>query len=235
MIRILRVAISVILFAVVLAFVAARTDMQSVFTALSGLQVGAVLLALGSLFAGTALASVRVKLVADDLGYRLTWRDSAAALGLGHIAGAMFFQIARQLAARGVYLSRRGLSVGATVLMVGYERLLSLTVSLALALTGAWVVFGRLAIDVETGGGALLKLAAGIALAVLAGAWLGWGRAALAGASALVGASPAYRLARSTVLSLAIQVSMAFAYISLAQALAPEVPLADLARLNMVL
>ena len=57
----------------------------------------------------TALSAWRLKLIAQDLGYRLSIRDSIAALSLGLLAGTMFFQLIGQLMARGALLSRRGM------------------------------------------------------------------------------------------------------------------------------
>lgn len=85
----------------------------------------------------------------------------------------MFFQLAGQLIARGAYLSKRGIPVGASMVMVGYERLMALGISLLLATIGAWHLFGRIAIDLEVGGDAFVKLLVGLMLAARAGAWLG--------------------------------------------------------------
>ena len=225
---VIRAVMSLAMLASVFGIVIAQIDTSAIFTALSAVPAGTVLLALFCMLTGSLLASARVKMVAGDLGYRLTWRNALAALVLGQIGGAVFFQLAGQLVARGAYLSRRGVPVAATVLMVGYERFLALIVSLTMASVGAWYVFGRLVLDMESGDG-LIKLVVGILLAVAAGAWLGWGRRALEGAAALVGASLVYRLTRTVVLSIGIQILTAVAYIVLVRTMAPAIPLIDLA------
>ena len=176
--RWIQVAVSVVLFAGVLMMVILQNDLAALPRAALDLSAASISFALGALVLGVLLAAVRVKLVAGDLGYELAWRDAFSALGLGQLGGAVFFQLAGQLIARGAYLSRRGIPVGASVVMVGYERLLALGISSMLAAIGAWYVFGRVAVDPDTGGSAMLKLVVGLLMAAGAGAWLGWGRAA---------------------------------------------------------
>ena len=56
--------------------------------------------------------------------------------------------------------------------MAGYERLLSMIVSLVLAAVVAWYLFGHIVLDIEGGVAELTKLAFGIFLATTAGAGL---------------------------------------------------------------
>jgi hypothetical protein len=123
----------------------------------------------------TALSAWRLKLIAQDLGYRLSIRDSIAALSLGLLAGTMFFQLIGQLMARGALLARRGMPVAATITLTVYERAAAAGVSLLLAIAGGWYVFGRVTLDIEHGGLVFLKIVAGLTLAVAAGGWLAWG------------------------------------------------------------
>jgi len=115
------------------------------------------------------------------------------------------------------------------MVMVGYERLMALGISLLLATIGAWHLFGRIAIDLEVGGDAFVKLLVGLMLAAGAGAWLGWGRAAAGRIYELMGTGAMWRISRGALLSLGIQLTTASAYVLVAGALAPDVPTIDLA------
>lgn len=243
----LRAAISIALLTAVAVLLSQQVDRATIGQTVHDVSFTALGLAATALLAGALLAAARVRLVADDLGYRLTWREALAALGLGQIGGAAFFQIAGQLIARGAYLSRRGLPVEATVVMVGYERLLAFGVSVFLAGAGAWHIFGRIAFDLAQGGDVFVKLIAGLALTVAAGAWLGWGRTALDAIAARREAAGRHapdrpvrsgsltgRVGRSLLLSVAIQLMTASAYVLLAGSLAPGVSTLDLLAASVV-
>ena len=81
-----------------------------------------VLLVAALLLGGVVLSSLRLKLIAADLGYPLTFRDAAMTLSVGQLAGTAFFQFAGQLIGRSAVLSRRGIPPAATVVISGYER-----------------------------------------------------------------------------------------------------------------
>src|SRR3546814_18529988 len=100
----IRGSVSFFLLAAVLAIVVQQSDVSAITDALSDLPVGVALLALASLAGGALLASVRVKPVADDFGYLLPWRDALAALGIGALARAGFFQHPGQPTPPGAYL-----------------------------------------------------------------------------------------------------------------------------------
>jgi Lysylphosphatidylglycerol synthase TM region/O-Antigen ligase len=182
-----------------------------------------------ALLGGAVLSSYRLKLIAGDIGYRISLRDAVAALSLGQIAGSLFFQIVGQLIARGAVLSRRGMPVAGTVVLTGYERLAALLVSLALALAGGIFLFGRITLDIGAGGADFIKLAVGGALVVAAGAWLGWGGKASANLRAISGPKATGQIVRNIALSLLVQLSTMAAYIAAARGLVPSLPLADVA------
>jgi hypothetical protein len=92
----------------VLAYVAARSR-ASLGTILLNISAPSVAAAFFLLLGGAMLASLRLQWVARDLGYSLSTRDAISAMGLGQLAGALFFQIFGQLAARGALLSRRNI------------------------------------------------------------------------------------------------------------------------------
>ena len=182
----------------------------------------------------TALSAWRLKLIAQDLGYRLSIRNSIAALSLGLLAGTMFFQLIGQLMARGALLARRGMPVAATITLTVYERAAAAGVSLLLAIAGGWYVLGRVTLDIEHGGLVFLKIVAGLTLAMAAGGWLAWGSKALAAAPRKIDRAFLVPIARNVLISTAIQCTTMAAYVAAAHALAPAVPLLDLAAATAV-
>jgi uncharacterized membrane protein YbhN (UPF0104 family) len=229
-----RLVVSFALLLGVAIAIVVRQGADAILSSFSGVSPSALLLAGAALLVSALLGAVRVKFIADDLGYALSWRDAFAALGLGQVGGALFFSVAGQLIARGAYLSARGQPVSATILMVGYERVLAALVSLALAAWGAWYVFGRVGLDLEAGGAGFLELVSGVTLAVLAGAWLGWGREFLAWLREVGRPAIVRRILVNLALSIAIQLGMMAAYVVIARSLAPGVPVEKLAAASAV-
>jgi len=190
-----------------------------------------VLFALTILVLSSALAVLRARLISHDLGYQLRWRDAAAVLSYGNLAGALTIQFFGQLVARGTYLSRRGVPVAATIVMVGYERFLALVVSLTLAAAGAWLIFGRLSFDISRGGDEFIKIILGLMLATAAGAYLCWGKLLL---PREITRDTVWRVSRNTVLSFGIQLLTLTAYVLIARNLAPQVPVLHIAAASTV-
>jgi hypothetical protein len=228
-----RLAVSVALLVSVISTVLWFSDPQALTTVWPELFVSSVALVAVLLLGNVMLASLRLKLVATDLGYPLTFRDAAVALSVGQLAGIAFFQFAGQLIGRSAVLSRRGIPTTATVVISGYERVVALSVSLLLAGCGALYLFGTLSINLEAGGVSLIKLALGIAAVTAAGALFAWGpvvwnlaRKATFGQLA--------KLLRSFVISLAIQGTMLAAYVALESALAPHIGIASLAAASCI-
>jgi O-antigen ligase len=230
----LQLVLSLVLLAGVGFAVVSQHGFEAILASIGEVGPSALAFAGGALLAAALLGAARVKQVAADFGYDLTWRDAFAALGLGQIGSALFFSVAGQLVARGTYLSARGQPVSATVLMVGYERVLAALVSFALAAAGAWYVLGQLGLDLEGGGAGFLKLLAGIVLAASAGAWLGWGADVSRRLRALGPARVAHRLGLHLALSFAIQLATMAAYVGVAHAVAPGIPLAKLVAASAV-
>jgi hypothetical protein len=226
--RTLRIVISVGFAAGAAAIVLSRTDLSAVGATAAELSPTALAVVAVTLFAGALLASLRIGMIARDLGYPLSLRDAVAVLSVGQLAGGLFFQLVGQLIARGALLARRGLPVAVTLVLTGYERVVALAVSLALALAGGWLIFGRVALDMQSGGMAFIEIAIGLVLAVLAGAALGWGRKAIRGVAPHVSGALIGRASRSVAISVAIQLCTMAAYVAAAHSLSPEIPIADL-------
>ena len=225
----LKALISIALTGAVFYLVLSRTDVPSLDAFVRHFSAKLFLVVIALSIVATALAVWRLKLIAQDLGYRLSIRDSVAALSLGLLAGTMFFQLIGQLMARGALLARRGMPVAATITLTVYERAAAAAVSLLMAVAGAWYVFGRVTLDMEHGGLVFLKIVAGLTLALSAGAWLAWGRKALEAAPRKLDRTFLMPIARNVLISTAIQLATMAAYIAAAHALAPAAPLLDLA------
>jgi hypothetical protein len=217
-----------------IAWVASTTDYSRLADTFAELSPAFVAAAAVALVAGALCASLRVWLIARDLGYPLLMRDAVAALSIGQLAGGIFFQIVGQLIARGALLARLGLPVSVTVILTGYERLVAFAVSLALALAGGWLIFGRVVLDVQHGGLKFLELAAGVLFAVLMGGVFGWGRQAVTQLVPHVHGRLALRVSRSVLVSLATQLCTMTAYVLLAKSLSPSLNLEDLAAASAV-
>lgn len=221
------VSVGVTLAALVVAV--AQIDLEgAVATAMAipKANLAVVVLALAS---GALLASARLAFIAADIGFPMRARDAIAAMSLGQIGGALFFQVFGQTIARSAVLSRRGVPVAGTILMTGYERLLALAISMVLAMAGGWYLFGRITLDLRAGGAEFVKLLVGVGLALAAGAAFAWGRPVAAFARGKVGPGTAWRTARGLLLSAAIQLATMAAYIAAALGVAPGMSVADLA------
>lgn len=185
-------------------------------------------------FIASALASLRLWLIARSIGVPISGRDALAASSIGNLAGALFFQIMGQTVARAAWLARRGTSVASTIVLSTYERLLVALVSLCLGALGAWHLFGKLSLDLSFDGGGLVKFAAAGCLAGLTGAYFAWGRIAVR----KFGRMPRMNLwsgaSQSLALSFLIQMFTACAYLVTVLALQPELPVWDIAAASAV-
>jgi len=230
----LKALISIGLTVAVFYLVFSRADVPSFSSFLTGFHAHIVLAVVALAAVATALSVWRLRLIAQDLGYRLTVRDAIAALSLGMLAGTVFFQVFGQLLARGALLSRRGMPVAATVTLTIYERAAAAGVSLFLAIAGGWYVFGRVTLDLEHGGLYFLKIVVGLTFAIAAGAWLAWGPKVLATMPRKFDSDFLMPIGRNILISTAIQLTTMAAYVSAAHAVAPAVPLIDLAAASAV-
>lgn len=211
------------------------TEMDALVAAMRQLSLVDLLSVIALLLCGALLASARLAYIAADLGYRMRSTDAIAALSLGQLGGAIFLQIVGQVIARSAVLARRGVPVAATVAVTGYERLLALLVSLAIAFVGGWYLFGQITVDLHAGGAAFLKLAAGGVLALAGSAAFAWGAPVATFVRDNLGRHAAWRIVRSLTLSLLIQACTMAAYVAAAKALAPEADTVDIAAASAVI
>ena len=183
---------------------------------------------------GALVATLRFHFIARDLGWKLSAKDTLLALGVGQLAGAASVQFFGQIVARSAILAPRGLSAPVNVAIAIYERLAAVGVSITLAAIGAWYLFGRITVDLRSGGDQFLFIAAGIAIAVISGAVFGWGRMALRAMRGKVNARSMLSFARAVFLTFVIQLLTAGAYVVLASALSPDTAIADLLAASLV-
>jgi hypothetical protein len=222
-----RIVLSAVLLSAAIGYVFALGDWTSLRGALSHLSYGALLGPCLLIVGGAVLASLRLKLIAKDLGYSLHFRDAAAAHGLGQLLGALFFQIVGQVVARGAYLSRRNVPVSGTIVATAYERALAAAISLALAACGAIYLFGRISFDQGRGGILAIKLIVGVIASGLGAALLSWGHRVLAYVPRIA-KHMVFATVRNLALSLVIQLAMVGAYTFLARSIVPDIPTMNL-------
>lgn len=178
--------------------------------------------------AGVLLAATRFMLVAHDFGYALHFRDAVRVFTLSQLAGVLFFQLPGQLIARSALLSRRSVPVSGAILITGYERLCSVFVSLFLASGAAIYLFGQIRIDLGAGGTAFVKIVAGLGIAIVGGALVGWGRKAATLLPLIISVS-LKSIFRTLMLSMLIQFSTMIGYVILARAISGDMPIWSLA------
>jgi hypothetical protein len=165
------------------------------------------------------VAAIRFNFVASHVGGAYRFREAVAIVSASNIAGALFFQIAGQIAARGAIMSRsQAGSFANAVVITAYERLSSAIVSALGAVLGAYLVFGRVKFDWNSGA-PLVKLGFAGLLALFCGL-------ALSGAASAVLATLTVRTGKlwigSITYSAGVQLPVTAAYMLAAHALAPE-------------
>ena len=155
----LKAAISVALLLCVFWLVTFHYDTAEILLDVRGLSpsiLGVVVLAL---LANVFAAVLRFQVIAADINRRpVALRQAMAVVSAGSLAGALFFQIAGQLMARGVIAGRGGISFATVVVITAYERFMAAAVSALLALAGALYIFGNVYLDQGSGGADLVKI-----------------------------------------------------------------------------
>ncbi|WP_150286840.1 lysylphosphatidylglycerol synthase domain-containing protein [Rhabdaerophilum calidifontis] len=225
---VLRIAATFALLVACAIFMVALGDAGAIPDVLGKLSPGIALLAFLFLVLNALAASFRLQIIAREYGCRLSFRQAMAAVGGGSIGGALFFQLAGQLFAQSAILARSGVSAATTVLVTGHERLVAAAISGILALGGAYLIYGRIAIRAEAGGLEFAKIVAGLALAAAAAAVIGYPDLFQDARRALKGRNVAGALLISALSSLIVQLPMMAAYAVLIRFFVPAVPMADL-------
>ena len=181
-----------------------------------------------ALLANAFAAVLRFKIIATEIEYPITFRRAVAAVSAGSLAGALFFQIAGQLMARGVIAGREGMPFAAVVAITAYERITAAIVSALFALGGAFFIFGHLYLDRSAGGADLIKIIVGLGAATAAGALMGYGRIAARAVTPLLTVHFVRRCLTIIGLTLLVHVPLQAAYVIAAHILSPQTSIADL-------
>jgi len=224
----LQAVISVGLLVAAIVYVGASFDLQTIVADLHRFSLLGVVVAVLSLFANAMLAAVRFRMIASDTGFQITMPQAISAVSAGNLAGALFFQIAGQLAARGYVMRHASVPFAAVVVSTLYERALAALISAITAVFGALYVFGYIYLDPAAGGTNLIKVVAGVVAAALGAAMLGYGRILVTAIAPVLSRRLAGTLLRLSLLTLAVQAAMMFAYVTVAHQLSPDIDIADL-------
>lgn len=171
------------------------------------------------------LAAMRLRFIAADFGYSLSFRESMAAVSSGQVGGFLFFQLVGQLVARGAYLSRLNISMAGTIVITTNERIGAAVVSLLFATVGAAHIFHRLSFDLNAGGANLLHIVTGMAF-VCGACGIYW-RHVVRDVAKRITVKTFMRAARSLLMSAAVQLSMMAAYVVAIHSFYPMLALAD--------
>ena len=227
-ISLLRPAVSVGLLAGVIALLALNYDLSAFLSDLHQLSFWTIAIIFAALLANVVAATLRFKTIAADVGHSISFRSAMATVSTSNLAGAIFFQLAGQLIARGVFLGRAGIPFANVIVITAYERILSAVLSALLGLAGAYYIFGVVYLDQRTGGVELIKISCGLIAATILGALFGYGRSAARSIAPLLTRHFTQRSLRAIALTLLVQLPTMIAYVAASSALSTEIALPNL-------
>lgn len=210
------------------AVLASNYDLSEVIADLTELSPATVAVISSALLANAILAVLRFKIIAADMGHRIPLSRAMTTVSAGNLAGALFFQLAGQLIARGTIMGRGGIPFANVIVITLYERVVAAIISALIAVAGGYLVFGRIYIDPQAGGTELIRLLIGLIAATTVGALIGYGNTAAKAIVPLISDHLARSLLRILTLTLFVQIPMMVAYVAAAHALSRDVPLVDL-------
>lgn len=212
-----------------LAIAFAFTDTSTILIAAKELSSKTVISVAALLMIGAILATVRFWCMASDIGFTLSLRDAMLAHSVGQVAGALTIQFFGQIAARSILLGPKALTAPVNIFLATYERLIAAMISAAFAITGAWYLFGRVALDLELGGVEFLRIMLGLVTATAAAATFGWGKELFTSVPAGSGRTILGPLIRAMLLTAMIQTCTMAAYVIAARSISPNIPFWSLA------
>jgi uncharacterized membrane protein YbhN (UPF0104 family) len=230
----LRPAVSAGLLAGVIALLAFNYDLSAFLADLHQLSFWTIAIIFTALLANVVAATLRFKTIAADVGHSISFRSAMATVSTSNLAGAIFFQLAGQLIARGVFLGRAGIPFANVIVITAYERILSAVLSALLGLAGAYYIFGVVYLDQRTGGVELIKISCGLIAATILGALLGYGRSAARSIAPLLTRHFTQRSLRVIALTLLVQLPTMIAYVAASSALSTEIALPNLVAASAV-
>src|SRR5438105_5828832 len=232
--RVLKPAVSIVLLVAVALLVGFYYDASEFFDDIRALSAGALGAILFALLANAFAAVLRFKIIATEIEHPVTFRRAMAAVSVGSLAGAVFFQIAGQLMARGVIAGRGGVPFAAVVVITAYERFTAAIVSALFALGGAFFIFGNVFLGQSLGGAGLLKILAGLIAATTAGALMGYGRLATQTITPLLTRHFVQRCLTIIGLTLLVHIPMQAAYVVAAHTLSPQTSIVSLIAVSAI-
>ena len=232
--QMLKAAVSIVLFGGVVGLVSFYYDMAEILSDARSLSFGTLSIIIIALIANSFAAVLRFQVIATEIKHPIQLRRAMAVVSAGSLAGAVFFQVAGQLMARGIIAARGGIPFGAVVIITAYERFVAAIISALLALAGAFFIFGNVYLDQASGGADLIKIMCGLFAAGVAGALLGYGRIATQALTPLLTRHFVRRCLTVVGLTVLVQLPMMVAYVAAARALSPQTSIPDLIAASVI-
>jgi hypothetical protein len=150
--RTAKVTVSITMIAIALGVLASNFDLWKIQSDIRALSPSAVVIFSSALLANVLIAAIRFRAISGDMGYPVSVRQAMTAVSAGGLAGALFFQVAGQLIARGAVMGKIGTPFANVVVITAYERAIAAVLSAAAALAGAYFIFGKIYLDPTSGG-----------------------------------------------------------------------------------
>lgn len=220
--------ISILLLAIALPWAVLSFGTEGLLDSIKRVSIPTAALIFAALGANSLAAAYRFKITSKATGHVVRFRQAMAGVAAGSLGGAMFFQLAGQLMARGIVMQRGRMPFAAVVAVTLYERFVAAALSGALALTGAFYLFGRVYLDQQAGGLTFVKIVCGLLAAASGAAWLGYGALARRVFTPLITARLAAQGLKLLLLALLVQIPTMVAYVIAAHALVPQTDTGDL-------
>jgi uncharacterized membrane protein YbhN (UPF0104 family) len=232
----LRSAAGVLLLAIVVVSISAAGDLALVWRTASRLPGSVLIVAAGLLATGTLLSGLRLRQVLGVFRVQVPWATAMQANAAGIVGGLLAFQAVGQLAGRAVTLTRHGVDGSLVLAAIVYERAAAMLTLGVLATAGSLFLIGAEAFALFAGAAAghVLKLCLTLAIAVpMASLALAprLGRLAVRLAGRL---RPTPGLAAIVLSTLALHATTLAAFVVLAHAIRPAVPIGDLTAASLI-
>ncbi len=220
--------VSILLLAAIIPWAVSYFGAESILDSISRLSPATAALIMGALLTNGLIAAYRFKVASGATGHQVPFREAITSVAAGSLGGALFFQLAGQLMARGFVMRRGAMPFAAIVAVTLYERIAAAALSGALALAGAFYIFGRVYLDQQAGGLIFVKLVCGLLVAAAMAAIFGFGRLAKETIGPLITGRLLERAVQFLVLTLLVQIPVMVAYVVATHALAPAIGIDDL-------
>ena len=223
-----KLIVSICLLGAVVAVLAYKFSLSEILVDIRRFSVLEICAVFVALFGNALAATFRFKMIAAEIGHEISFRYALATVNASNLAGALFFQIPGQLAARGLMAGRGGIPFVDIVVITAYERISAAIVSALFALGGALFVYGNIYLDKSSGGAELITLVGGLIAASVAGAFVGYGQMAVRSIRPSMGDNLLRQIALIVGLAVLVQIPMQIAYVLGAHALSPQTSIANL-------